>query len=191
MALVSTIKGWFSDELPSYQLLEKYYDTQQQKYLQLIVKRYNQALFHFLLSQSSPELAEDILQSTWLKVIKYQGRLKPNTKVKQWLFTVARNTLIDELRVQQRWQYDELSDSDVISHDVAKLWETQDRLQVFNQAIAQLSYFQREAFILQQEGFSLEAISELTQESFETVKSRLRYAKKNLQTMLGAKHESI
>jgi DNA-directed RNA polymerase specialized sigma24 family protein len=48
-----------------------------------------------------------------------------------------------------------------------------------------LPFHQREAFIFQQEGFSVEEICTLTDENFETVKSRLRYARNNLKTLLG------
>ena len=47
----------------------------------------------------------------------------------------------------------------------------------FNSALLQLPILQREAFIFQQEGFSIIDICELTHSSHETVKSRLRYAR--------------
>ena len=53
----------------------------------------------------------------------------------------------------------------------------------------QLSFVQREALSLQQEGFSLEDIQQITQSNHETVKTRLRYAKQNLKTLLGAHYE--
>jgi RNA polymerase sigma-70 factor (ECF subfamily) len=68
--------------------------------------------------------------------------------------------------------------------------EQEDSLTQFDQAIIQLPFYQREAFIFQQEGFTLMDISQLTNESFETVKSRLRYARNNLQKLLGKSDES-
>jgi RNA polymerase sigma-70 factor (ECF subfamily) len=61
-----------------------------------------------------------------------------------------------------------------------------DRIEAFNIAIIQLPFHQRETLIFQQEGFSVMEIAQLTNESFETVKSRLRYARNNLKEMLGA-----
>lgn len=179
------LKRWFTPEISSEQLLEKYYSTKQQKYLHGLVERYNLMLFHYLLSQSASDIAEDALQIMWMKVIKYQGELAQNTQVKNWLFTIARNTLIDELRKQNRWKTVELNEADIITEDALKYFEHHERIDQFNKAIAHLSFYQREAFILQQEGFSVLDICELTQESFETIKSRLRYARKNLQIMLG------
>lgn len=188
--LASVIKEWFSPEQSSESLLEKYYATKHQIYLNRLVARYNDSLYHYLLSQSSGDIADDVLQNTWLKVMKYSGEIKPNTQVKGWLYMIARNTLIDELRRQNRWQISQWKDEYLVSNTPLKSYESQERLTQFNDAISQLSYFQREAFIMQQEGFSVIEIGELTQESFETVKSRLRYARKNLQAMLGDKNES-
>lgn len=190
MTLSSAIKGWFSPECSSEKLLDKYYSTKHQVYLSRLVERYNLSLYHYLLSQSSLEIAEDALQTTWLKVMKYQGKMKPNTNVKSWLYTIARNTLIDELRKQNRWQTQEYKDELFVGTEKLSAYESHERLAQFNQAISQLSYYQREAFIMQQEGFSVMEICDITQESFETIKSRLRYARKNLQIMLGDKNES-
>lgn len=184
------IKGWFSPETSSEKLLATYYSTKHQVYLKSLVERYNVSVYHYLLSQSSKEIAEDVLQTTWLKVMNYQGEIKPVTKVKSWLYTIARNTLIDELRKQNRWKTEELKDESLVTTTSLNEYESHERLAQFNHAISQLSYYQREAFIMQQEGFSVTDICEITQESFETIKSRLRYARKNLQIMLGDKNES-
>ena len=53
-----------------------------------------------------------------------------------------------------------------------------------------LSFVQREALTLQQEGFSLEDIVAITQSNPETIKTRLRYARQNLKQQLGGHHEA-
>ncbi len=37
------------------------------------------------------DVAEDLLEETWLRVVVHAGRLKPDTRLGPWLFTVARN----------------------------------------------------------------------------------------------------
>lgn len=162
-----------------------YAATSNQKYLTLLVAQFNLSLYHFLLSLSNKELAEDVLQNTWLKVMKTAGKSTAHTNVKSWLFTIARNTLIDELRQQQKWPWQELPDDIVHASSLSKEFEQADRLAKFTEAITALPFYQREAFIFQQEGFSVMEICQLTNESFETVKSRLRYARNNLKTLLG------
>ncbi len=187
MKLPSIIKGWLNPSSTPEKLLMDYAATSNKKYLAELVAQFNLSLYHFLLSLSNKELAEDVLQVTWLKVMKIAGKNHHHTNVKSWLFSIARNTLIDELRQQQKWQWQELDDDIVDNSSVSKAFEQAERLAKFNEAISLLPFYQREAFIFQQEGFSVTEIGELTEESFETVKSRLRYARNNLKTLLGTK----
>ena len=137
-----------------------------------------------MLSQSNKELAEDVVQTTWLKVMKTTQNT-PQQNVKSWLFTIARNTLIDEFRRQQKWQSQLLDENKMLTVNLEKSVQAADRITQFNAALAQLPFLQREAFIFQQEGFSVMEISVLTNDSFETIKSRLRYARNNLSHLLG------
>lgn len=191
------IKGWLNTNIPPEALLTKYATTGHSKYLNLLVGHFNQMLYHYVLSQSDVHTAEDVIQNTWIKVIKSADKYQFNTNVKSWLFTIARNTLIDELRRQQRWQWQDIDDplldsSALKSSDFSpeKNLTKQERLALFNHVIASLSFHQREAFIFQQEGFSVEDICQLTNENFETVKSRLRYAKQRIKNELELINES-
>lgn len=177
------MKGWLSPTMTPEKLLVDYVSTGNKKCLALLVEQFNLSLYHYLLSLSNKELAEDALQTTWLKVMRNKSQAHSN--VKSWLFTIARNTLIDELRHQNKWQYQELNDEHVIAVNLSNELEHTDKLTKFNEAIVSLPFYQREAFIFQQEGFSVTEICQLTGESFETIKSRLRYARNNLKKMLG------
>jgi len=187
------IKGWFNPQVSPEILLTRYIATSKDKYLTLLVQQLNQPIFHYLLSQSDKETAEDIIQSMWLKVMKTKASHQAHSNVKSWLFTIARNTLIDELRRQNRWRAQSLDAPDTSTelllsqathHSLEQESENSDRLAIFNQAIALLPFYQREAFIFQQEGFSVLQIAELTDESFETIKSRLRYARTHIKSLL-------
>src|SRR5512143_1511473 len=49
-------------------------------------------LYSFLVRLSRRrEVAEDLLEETWLRLVKHAGRLTPDTQLGPWLFTVARN----------------------------------------------------------------------------------------------------
>ena len=53
---------------------------------------HNARLFNFLLRLSRRrELAEDLLEETWLRLVTHAKRLRPDTRLAPWLFTVARN----------------------------------------------------------------------------------------------------
>lgn len=177
------MKGWFNPSITPEKLMMDYVATGNKKYLTLLVAKFNLSLFHYLLSLSDKELAEDALQSTWVKVINNKNLV--HTNVKSWLFTIARRTLIDELRGQKKWQ--SLDDEQVTTMSLDYELTQEDQLTKFNKAIALLPFYQREAFIFQQEGFSVNEICQLTGENFEAIKSRLRYARTNLKNLLGTK----
>lgn len=189
MQLPSMIKGWYNPTTSPERLLSNYIATGKNKYLSLLVTQFNLSLYHYLLSQSNKELAEDVLQNTWLKVMKSakhgEQQSKQQTHVKSWLFTIARNTLIDEFRRQNKWQNQLLDENKMMTVSLEKSLSAATRLSQFNAALAQLPFLQREAFIFQQEGFSVVEIATLTNDSFETIKSRLRYARNNLSHLLG------
>jgi len=192
--LPSKIKGWLNAahiSLNQHQLnatpekvMAEYIATGKKHYLTLLVEEFNVTLYHYLLSQSDKPTAEDVVQTTWLKVMNARQHTAP-TNIKSWLFTIARNTLIDELRKQNKWQYVELETQTITSKPLEQHIETENTLALFNQAVSSLPFLQREAFILQQEGFSLSEISQLTNTSHETIKSRLRYARNHLKNVIG------
>jgi RNA polymerase sigma-70 factor (ECF subfamily) len=193
------MKGWFNPSISPEILLTRYIATSNEKYITLLVEQFNQSIYHYLLSQSDKETAEDVVQLMWLKVMTTKVANQTHNNVKSWLFTIARNTLIDELRRQQRWQSQPLDEAtlsaDVLfsgqlrSHSLEQESDKKAKLTIFNHGITLLPFLQREAFIFQQEGFSVLQISELTDESFETIKSRLRYARTNLKNFLEENHE--
>ncbi|WP_441003382.1 RNA polymerase sigma factor [Pseudocolwellia agarivorans] len=196
MNLPSKIKGWLSSAqvgLPYLkqsaspeEVMAQYIATGKKYYLTRLVNEFNGSLYHYLLTQSDKTTAEDVVQTVWLKVMNSQSQMTP-THIKSWLFTIARNTLIDELRKQNKWQYVEFDDQLSDSHNLELAFEKETQLNLFNQALSALPFLQREAFIFQQEGFSLMEIAELTHESQETIKSRLRYARNHLKSKVGAK----
>lgn len=149
-------------------------------------------MYHYLVTLSDPTLAKDIVQKTWLKVIENPHRFHTATSVKAWLFTLARNALIDEFRKTNRSiALDATYDGPEHTAFVANIEPDLDasllkaELQSsFDQALMALTFEQREAFCLQQEGFSLADIANISECKQETIKTRLRYARSKLKTLL-------
>jgi RNA polymerase sigma-70 factor (ECF subfamily) len=102
---------------------------------------------------------------------------------KAWLFTLARNQLIDEVRRSKHT----ISDTEQLidgEQDIEANIDDADAGALFDHALLSLAFEQREAFCLQNEGFSLQDIASITHCPAETVKSRLRYAKDNIRKVL-------
>lgn len=182
MALSFLCPGAVRSELTSEQLYSRYQHYNDISALEQLISLHGDALYHFLLRQSDRALAEDISQQCWLKLITAHAGFSSQSSFKTWLFTLARNSLIDELRRLQRWQWQELEEEVAPMHSCPEkvLTASQQRLQ-FSSLIQQLPFTQREALMLQLEGFSMTEICQITAQQTETVKSRLRYARQFLQ----------
>jgi RNA polymerase sigma-70 factor (ECF subfamily) len=60
---------------------------------------FNLRLFTFLLRLTRRhDVAEDLLEETWLRLVKHAHRLQPDTRIGAWLFTVARNLHVSYVR---------------------------------------------------------------------------------------------
>jgi RNA polymerase sigma-70 factor (ECF subfamily) len=60
---------------------------------------FNTRLFNFLSRLSNRrDIAEDLLEETWLRFVKHSRRLRPETQLGAWLFTVARNLHVSYCR---------------------------------------------------------------------------------------------
>ena len=60
---------------------------------------FNKRLFTFLLRLSRRrDVAEDLLEETWLRLVKHTQRLTEDTRLGPWLFTVARNLHVSYVR---------------------------------------------------------------------------------------------
>jgi RNA polymerase sigma-70 factor (ECF subfamily) len=64
-----------------------------------IYETFNPPLFTFLLRLSRRrDVAEDLLEETWLRLVKHAPRLRPDTRLASWLFTVARHLHVSYVR---------------------------------------------------------------------------------------------
>jgi RNA polymerase sigma-70 factor (ECF subfamily) len=64
-----------------------------------IHEQFNARLFTFLLRLSRRrDVAEDLLEEMWLRLVKHAPRLRPDTRVAAWLFTVAHHLHVSYVR---------------------------------------------------------------------------------------------
>jgi RNA polymerase sigma-70 factor (ECF subfamily) len=65
----------------------------------VIYEAFNARLLTFLVRLSRRrDVAEDLLEETWLRLVKHAPRLHPDTRLAAWLFTVARNLHVSYVR---------------------------------------------------------------------------------------------
>src|SRR4051812_41003097 len=66
-----------------------------------IYMAFNARLFGFLARLTRrPELAEELLEETWLRFVRHADRLEPDTQIRAWLFAVARNLHVSYCRTR-------------------------------------------------------------------------------------------
>jgi RNA polymerase sigma-70 factor (ECF subfamily) len=152
-----------------------------------LYERHERPVYRYFLRQGAAAAADDLLQETWMAVIRHAERFEPRARFTTWLYTVARSKLVDHWRgIDPALSLDEAANdpddaaleiaaAETVRPDVQALSRAQAR--AFVEAVEALPAAQREAFLLQAEGgLSLEEIAAVTQAGRETVKSRLRYA---------------
>jgi len=139
--------------------------------------------------------ADELMQEVWFAVARDARRFVPEARFTTWLFTIARNRMIDAQRRQRRqvslegvgYEAQPVIGQLTTEPDVGPLAAAVVREQAgaLNEAMAQLPREQRDAFLLHVEGeLSVEEVATVTQSSFEATKSRLRYARSRLRELL-------
>jgi RNA polymerase sigma factor (sigma-70 family) len=91
---------------------------------ELLVRRYNTPLFNFICRfLGDYDLACDVLQQVFIRFYVYLPKLETRDSFKSWLFHVARNCCVDELRRRHRYaihfsQLEKSQDELVVLYDI-------------------------------------------------------------------------
>lgn len=139
----------------------------------------------------SREMAEDLLQDTFIKVWAVRNNIKPNHSFPAFVFTIAANLASNSVRKRLRDTYMQTRLQATADKEYAHIEESliaaeeHDRMQ---QALAKLAPRQREVFILHKlEGKSYKEISERLSISPSAINHLIQRAKKNLASTINAK----
>lgn len=151
--------------------------------LDRLIEQYQHRLLRYLVHLSgNRELAEDLFQETWIRVLErghlYDGRREFST----WLYAVARNLTIDSLRrkspvsldgLMEREDHAPLEPADT-SPSAWELVAQSQQAERVSAALAGIPAECREVIVLRfQDGLALEEVAALTGAPLGTVKSRL------------------
>jgi RNA polymerase sigma-70 factor (ECF subfamily) len=158
--------------------------------------RHRGALYRYLARQARDgEVANDLFQEVWSRIIVNRARYQPRAKFRTFLFTLAHNCFIDHCRrVKARpggMGIDDADDADLLpaaaESQPDRALEREQGSRHYRAALGTLPAEQRDVYLLHEEsGLSLEEIARITGVGAETAKSRLRYAVGKLKAALSA-----
>jgi len=152
--------------------------------LDRLIETYQHRLLRYLLFLTGKrEVAEDLFQETWMRVLLRGAQYNGKARFDTWLFTIARNLVIDLSRKRQMASLDEMSEAgeDERPFEVAidgpspleQFASREDRAEVA-EVLLKLEPNYREVLMLRfHEEMSLEEIASFTNAPLSTVKSRL------------------
>ena len=152
--------------------------------LDQLIETYQHRLLRYLLFLTGKrEVAEDLFQETWMRVLVRGAQYNGKARFDTWLFTIARNLVIDLSRKRQMASLDEMSEAgeDERPFEVAidgpspfeQFATREDRAEVA-EVLLRLEPNYREVLMLRfHEEMSLEEIASVTRAPLSTVKSRL------------------
>lgn len=155
----------------------------------LLIGRYSDPLYrHALGMTGSPDVAEDILQTSFIKAYHHLGEVRG--RFDAWLFRIVANGCKDWLKNIRRTHlsYDEDDQPSGYATPDEDLDRTELR-QDLDAALAQLAPSLREAFIMKHvEGRSYEEMADLLGTTVGALKMRVHRAREALQALLEEKY---
>ncbi len=168
----------------------------------VLVRRHSRPIYNFVLRQVRvPALAEDVTQDVFMRLVQNAAEFKHEARFLTWLYTIARNLCIDQLRKLSHRRHASLdqpavndpggqplreSIADPTPHASAErsALSAQVRTSIVK-AVDSLPDDQREVFLLREvANLPFRDIAEITGVPENTVKSRMRYALDRLKSAL-------
>jgi RNA polymerase sigma-70 factor (ECF subfamily) len=152
-----------------------------------LYNRYKVPIYAFCLKMLlNQEQARDVMQETFLRVYENRERLMNTGAFRAWVFTIARNQCLNQLRranTQVSLDSDRSGVENLPQLSLAPdtLLEKSEQVELVNRFLAQLKPDYREVIVLREyQNLSYEEIAAITRSTLSSVKSRLFKARRKL-----------
>lgn len=154
---------------------------------ELLVERYDRQLLYYVRRLlKDDDAAFDVLQATWLQVVRKLASLRSPAAFRVWLFRIAHDQAVSQLLREGRQPV-------LGAEDPAEIADTQQQAtderfinaELVHRALNDISFEHRQVLTLQfLEELSVDEIAAVTGLPQGTVKSRLHYARVALRTRI-------
>jgi RNA polymerase sigma-70 factor (ECF subfamily) len=194
---MAAVQGDATDEM----LMVRYQRGERKAFAEL-VRRHNRSIYNFVLRQLRvPSIAEDVTQDVFMRLVQNAAEFKHEARFLTWLYTIARNLCIDQLRKLSHRRHasldqpmsdgpegrtlgESVSDPNPMASAERSALSSEVGSSIVR-AIESLPDDQREVFLLREvASLPFKDIAEITGVGENTVKSRMRYALDRLKDAL-------
>ena len=187
-----------SNLMKDYELVNKFIEGDKDSIEILINRHKNRVFTYILLIVKDQQLAEDIFQDTFIKVIKslQKGKYQEKGIFVSWVVRIAHNLIIDYFRKSKHLKTYSSDDYEMDVFNIKKLAEENvEDLMITDQIATDVRKLvellpdeQKEVIMLRHYGgFSFKEIADQTGVSINTALGRMRYALINLRKMIDEK----
>ena len=133
--------------------------------------------------------AKDLVQETYLKALTYRDKFMNNTNLKAWVYTIMKNSFINNYRRSSRENttFDNTQDLYYLNHSnqgYESNPETSLSVDEILEHISKLDDDLRIPFQMHQEGFKYKEIADKMNLKIGTVKSRIFFGRKKLMEVI-------
>jgi RNA polymerase sigma-70 factor (ECF subfamily) len=161
-----------------------------------LIQRYKNKVFTYIyITVKNHQLAEDLFQDTFVKVIKslQEGKYQDNGRILSWIIRIAHNLIIDHYRREKQLNTYSNGDYDVDLFNSPKYSdETIEQILISEQIMRDVRKLvdilpddQKEIIMLRHYGgLSFKEIADQTNVSINTALGRMRYALINLRKLM-------
>jgi len=174
-----------------------------QSAIEVLINRHRSKVYtYILLTIKNQQLAEDLFQETFIKVIQSLrgGKYRDNGRFLSWVIRIAHNLIIDHFRKEKQMNSVSNDDTEVDLFNCKKLSDSNIEELIVNSQIKaeirtlinELPDDQREVVLLRHYGgLSFKEIADQTDVSINTALGRMRYALINLRKLIKEKDLSL
>jgi RNA polymerase sigma factor (sigma-70 family) len=117
----------------------------------LLFERYHKRIFNFLARMTMDrDLAEDLTQNVFLRIIKYRNSYRDGLKFQSWIYQIARNVFSDHYQAHKN-RFSDFVDVEKVSDHMADQRDEEDldeKEKVLHRSLAKLTEEQRELLVL-------------------------------------------
>jgi len=182
-------------KLSDYELVQEFVNGRDSA-IEILIRRHQKRVYSYiLLLVKKQDIAEDIFQETFIKVIKSlkERRYVDTNRFTSWVMRIAHNLIIDHFRreKQSKMISKDAYEVDILNHPKYSDKTVEEEI-VFDQILTdvrnlinQLPDDQREVVLLRHYGdLSFKEIAEQTNVSINTALGRMRYALINMRKIM-------